>query len=251
MGRLIVHKSDYQTPLHPASITRKLAQCSACPTRDTAMCSVLDDEEIGALADIVEHLELKSGETLFDEGDDARNVYTVTDGIIKTHKLMSDGRRQITGFYFPGEFVGITHGDACAYSAQASGPTKICQFERKAFEKVLEKHPQLRSRLLNDASEGLAQAHEQMLLLGRKSATERLASFLLMANEKTTRWHPELEDNISLPMTRSDIADYLGLTTETVSRTFSNFRTNGLIAAQGSKNVRILNSDGLEDLADS
>ncbi|MGB0922472.1 MAG: helix-turn-helix domain-containing protein [Alphaproteobacteria bacterium] len=223
--------------------------CKACPVRDLAVCSSLTDDEIVHLAKFVDGQELPTGAEIFAEGDLSHSVYTLTKGVIKTHKLMPDGRRQVTGFFFGGDFVGLAHGEECAYTAEAVGPVQVCRFDRAKFESVLEEFPQTRQRLLTDASAELAAAHNQMVLLGRKTAREKVATFLLMVDEHTARWRDD-PDVLDLPMTRTDIADYLGLTTETVSRTLTQLRSEKLIAAVGSQNVRLLDRDALEDMAD-
>ncbi len=230
-------------------VPTQVEHCMECPVRDLAVCSSLNNDEIGQLAQFVVGQEFSSGHDLFVEGDDASAVYTVTEGAVKTHKLMPDGRRQITGFFFAGDFVGLAHGDTCAYSAEAAGPIRVCRFDRKRFDHVLDEFPKMRSRLLSEASDELAAAHNQMLLLGRKTAKERLATFLLMVDQRTAQWRQN-DDILELPMTRGDIADYLGLTTETVSRTFTQFRSAGLIAAHGTQDVKVLDREGLEDAAE-
>lgn len=231
--------------------TRKQAdECHDCPVRDLAICATLDNTEIEALAQFVATQTFKSGDELFSEADVASVTFTVTSGAVKTHKLMADGRRQVTGFFFPGDFVGLTHGDTYPFTAEAVGDVKACRFDRRQLEDVMEEFPQLRQRLLNDASDELAAAHQQMLLLGRKTAQERLATFLLSIDEKTHDWRAD-EDTIALQMTRTDVADYLGLTTETVSRTFTQFRKNGYIESHGTHDIVILNKDALEDIAES
>ena len=231
------------------ALPSQVDHCLQCPVRDLAVCSSLNDDEIGQLAQFVVGQEFSGGHDLFVEGDPASAVYTVTEGAVKTHKLMPDGRRQITGFFFAGDFVGLAHGENCAYSAEAAGTIRVCRFDRKRFDHVLDEFPKMRSRLLSEASDELAAAHNQMLLLGRKTAKERLATFLLMVDQRTAQWRKD-EDVLELPMTRGDIADYLGLTTETVSRTFTQFRSAGYIAAQGTQDVKVLSREGLEDAAE-
>ncbi|CAE7593460.1 aadR [Symbiodinium microadriaticum] len=201
------------------------------------------------LANFVAGLNIPAGQELFSEDTSASSVFTVTDGAIKTYKLMPDGRRQITGFLFAGDFIGLSHGDDYIFTAEAINDVRVCRFDRNKFNSVMDQFPKMRSRLLSDASEELAAAHRQMLLLGRKTARERLATFLLMVDERTVDWRQD-PDVIALPMTRGDIADYLGLTTETVSRTFTRFRSDGLIESLNGQNIRILNRDALEDQAD-
>lgn len=227
----------------------QLAHCEACPVRDLAICASLEDDEIIHFAKFVAGHNVTTGTELFAEGDRAGNVYTLTEGVVKTQKLMPDGRRQITGFFFAGDFIGLAHGEDCAYSAEAVGPVKVCRFERQKFEAVLDDFPQTRKRLLHDASAELAVAHSQMVLLGRKTARERIATFLLMVDERTARWRAN-KAVLTLPMTRTDIADYLGLTTETVSRTFTQLRKDAVIESIGPQDVRLLSRDRLKEISE-
>ncbi len=169
---------------------------------------------------------LNAGETLFYEGDPAQHVFTITEGTLKLYKLLSDGRRQITGFLLPGDFLGLASSASYVSSAEAVTPLTICRFPRRQFMQLLEELPQLEKELLARASSELAEAQDRMLLLGRKTARERLASFLLRLADRRRPCAPE---TIALSMSRADIADYLGLTIETVSRTFTSLKTDGII----------------------
>jgi CRP/FNR family transcriptional regulator len=187
--------------------------------------------------------------TLFDEGDGADYVFSITRGAVSLSKALSDGRRQITGFLFDGDFVGLAHGDSCAYTAEALTPLDVCRFPRARFEAYVAEHPNVERRLLEIASTELAAAQDQMLLLGRKTAVERLASFLIRLSDRAVlRARPG--NPIALPMTRSEIADYLGLTIETVSRTITHLRRMGAIELDGLHQVRMTSEETLRRLAD-
>lgn len=229
-------------------LAKQLERCDACPVRSLAVCAVLEPQEIDHLAAIVSDLDLDNGQQIFEEGEPAEHVYTVTQGAVKTSKLLPDGRCQITGFLFPGDFLGLAHGADYAFSAEALGKTHICRFTKPRFMKVLDHFPKLEHRLLSDASSELAAAHSQMLLLGRKTASEKVASFLLMLFEKGAKLEGS-EDLIRVPMSRSDMADYLGLTTETVSRTITKFRKEGLIVLENDHTIRLSDAEALDDMA--
>ena len=193
-------------------------------------------------------VDVPAHQPIFDEADTAEHVYNVTGGAVKIYKLLPDGRRQITGFLLPGDFLGLTHKEAYAYSAEALVPTTLCRFPRRKLEGLLDEMPKLEQRLLGMASHELAAAQDQMMLLGRKSARERVVSFLLMmSNAAMRRGKPA--DPVFLPMNRSDIADYLGLTIETVSRTFTQLRKQGLIGLVDEKQVRLLKPEALREIA--
>jgi CRP/FNR family transcriptional regulator len=186
---------------------------------------------------------LDRGQTLFHEGDEAKHVFTVTDGVLKLYKLLSDGRRQITGFLVAGAFLGLAYGRSYLFSAEAVTPTRLCRFSRRRFETFATEHPELERELLSVASNELAQAQDQMLLLGRKTARERLATFL---------WNMAKHQDgeiIMLSMSRADIADYLGLTVETVSRTFTAMRKDSLINIRRSGAVELMEPNRIRALA--
>jgi CRP/FNR family transcriptional regulator len=198
-----------------------------CEVRELSICGSLDATDQPALAAIGATRRLEAGETLFYEGDPAKDVFSLTDGMLKLYKLMGDGRRQITGFLVPGDFLGLAFSDTYIYTAEAVVPVAVCRFPRSRFLQLLDGMPDLEKELLARASSELAEAQDQMLLLGRKTARERLASFLLRLADRRRNCEPEA---IPLPMSRTDIADYLGLTIETVSRAFTQLRVDGVIA---------------------
>lgn len=222
--------------------------CAACGIRDLVVCGALDSHDIGRLNAIVRQVHVGHGETLFFETDPAANLYVITDGCMKVYKLLADGRRQITGFLFRSDFLGLAFQDRYAYSAEAVAGTTLCRFPKQKLEALLAEFPAMEERLLKLASNELAAAQDQMLLLGRKTAGEKLASFLLTLLHRAAlkgQPHPE----ISVPMSRADIADYLGLTIETVSRSFTKLRKSGFISIDDPKRVVIDDPDALAELA--
>jgi CRP/FNR family transcriptional regulator len=230
-------------PLHLAS------PCDTCQARQYSACASLTTEEQKRLAAIMRTIKIEPHRSIFDETNPAEYVYTITAGTVKVYKLLGDGRRQMTGFLFAGDFLGLTHNDAYAYSAEALVPTRLCRFPRRRLEALLAEIPHLEQRLLAMVSHELAAAQEQMMLLGRKSARERVVSFILMLSNSATR-HGRPGDPVFLPMSRSDIADYLGLTTETVSRTFTSLKKQELIELLDEKRVRLSRMSALREIAE-
>ena len=224
--------------------------CELCEVRGTAACSVLDDWEVAKLEAIISHKDYAAGKSVFEEGDEPRYMFNVTSGMIRLSKLLPNGRRQIVGFVFPGDMLGLASHGAYTCSAEAIGPVKVCRFPREKMIAVLDEVPHLRARLLDIAADELKQAQDQMLLLGRKSPMEKVASFLLRLRGENIRCG-ERVDRLDLAMGRGDIADYLGLTIETVSRTFTKLRHEGVIQLEGAHRVVITNEEGLEDLAEA
>ncbi len=223
--------------------------CGACPVRSLTVCSALEEEELSRLADIVQLQRLDSHQTIFSEGDAASSLFNVTAGTVKLYKLLPDGRRQITGFLFSGDFLGLSVHDRYAYSAETVVTTSICRFPRRQMDTLLEEFPKLQRRLFSMASTELAAAQDQMLLLGRKTAREKIASFLLGLSRRAAR-RGQRDNPVQVPMSRSDIADFLGLTTETVSRTFTQLKANGVIRLLEGSKVQILDEGVLTDIAE-
>jgi CRP/FNR family transcriptional regulator len=224
--------------------------CAACSVRVLSLCDALDEGDLPRLAAISSSISVRPHHSFVTEGDPADYLFNLTDGAVKLYKLLPDGRQQITGFLFPGDFLGLPASGRYAYSAEAITDVTFCRFDRKKLDQLLEDFPRMERRLLGIASNELAAAQDQMLLLGRKTAREKVASFLLMlarrGGQPGTPAAPLL-----LPMTRTDIADYLGLTIETVSRTLTRFRKEGLIALPALDRIVLTDKPGLERLAGS
>ncbi|MEO1193821.1 MAG: helix-turn-helix domain-containing protein [Pseudomonadota bacterium] len=225
------------------------AACGVCGVRSLTVCAPLDEVGLTAVDAIAVRKTFGAGEGLFDEGERAEHVFNVTEGAVKIFKLLSDGRRQVTGFLFAGDFLGLASGEAYAYSAEAMTETKLCRFQKSHLEMVLQRFPEMERRLLDIAGHELAEAQEQMLLLGRKTARERIASFLLLLSRRAEAGGRKA-DPVQVPMSRSDIADYLGLTTETVSRTITKLKSDGLIELQSGGLIRLADREALSDIAE-
>ncbi len=221
--------------------------CLRCQVRNRAICSALEDDQLVDLNAISEHVTLERDQNVFFEGDPADYLFNIIEGNIRVHKSLADGRRQITGFLYTGDFVGLSVAGMYPYSAETISKTTLCRFSRKGLSKIIDKYPKFEHNLLQLASNELAAAQEHVLLLGRKTAAEKLCSFLLNTARKQSG--SLASDVIRLPMTRQDIADYLGLTIETVSRTFTRLKKNGVIGLPEKDLVSVSNSDVLEDYA--
>jgi CRP/FNR family transcriptional regulator len=223
--------------------------CSACSVRQLTFCAPLDQQELHQLTSIVSSIELVPGDPLFDEGEPAEYMFNVTAGTMKIYKLLPDGRRQVTGFLFAGDFLGLANNETYAYSAEAVTHVALCRFPRRKLEHLLEQYPKLEKRLLSMASHELAAAQEQMLLLGRKTAREKIVSFLLSLAERAAR-RGQTNNPVNVSMSRTDIGDYLGLTTETVSRTFTQLKGGGLISLRPGGKVHLSDTEALTQIAE-
>ena len=223
--------------------------CFGCAVREISICGVLASNELRAFRQGGTSVRHKAGATIFFEGDPADSVYTLTSGTLRLSKLLPDGRRQIAGFIFPGDFLGLTMEDEHAFTAEAITEAELCRFPRRRFDAFLEEHPHLERRLYMLAAHELAAARQQVVLLGRKTAAERVISFLLMLGSRC-RKDGGVADEVFLPMSRNDIADYLGLRIETVSRELSALKAARLIQMVDTHTVRLLDPDQLEELAE-
>ena len=217
--------------------------------RHLTLCAALEEHELAEISAIVSSVELARGDPLFDEGEPAQHLFNVTSGAVKVYKLLADGRRQMTGFLFPGDFLGLANEETYAYSAEAVTHTVLCRFPRRKLERILERYPKMEHRLLGMVSHELAVAQEQMLLLGRKTAREKIASFLLMLSRRSVQ-RGQNGNPVVVPMSRNDIGDYLGLTTETVSRTFTQLKQGGSISLLPGGKVEMADRARLEDIAE-
>ena len=227
--------------------------CVHCQARPFSVCSVISDADLERLGAAAVTLTVQPGHSFIQEGDPAEHFFNVTAGTAKLFKLLPDGRRQITGFAATGYFLGLAVSSSYAFSAEALDPVRICRFSRTKLRGLLDDFPALEKKLLEVASNELVVAQEQMLLLGRKTARERLASFLIaranMLPHCAGHTQNGTRETIRLPMARSDIADYLGLTIETISRTLSRFKAEQLIEIPNNAEITVLKHETLDDIA--
>jgi CRP/FNR family transcriptional regulator, nitrogen fixation regulation protein len=168
---------------------------------------------------------LAKGEELFADGDEAEFFYQVASGAIRTYKLLSDGRRQIDAFHLRGDIFGLEAGSEHRFSAEAIGDVTVIAYRRSRLGPLIQDDAAFRDRIMTATLRSLQRAQDHMLLLGRKTAQEKMATFLLDMAERLSKD----DEHFELPMQRSDIADHLGLTIETVSRTLTQFARSGLI----------------------
>lgn len=173
---------------------------------------------------------LKLGAYLYYEGDNVEWLYQVTSGVLRLTRLLADGRRQVIAFGYPGDIVGFPSADIHHTDCEALTEVRLQPFRRSALESG-EGDPELHKALLQAALREISSMQDHFMMLGRKSASEKLASFLCVLTERVGKDLGAYR-TITLPMSRSDIADFLGLTTETVSRTFTQLRKSKIIAIE-------------------
>jgi CRP/FNR family transcriptional regulator, anaerobic regulatory protein len=233
--------------LSPVAVDPKQRSCNDCSMRRLSVCALLDENEIGEIEHLVRHVQFAACETVFAQEDIATSFYSVLEGSLRLYKLLPDGRRQIVGFALPGDFMGLSTAGRHGFSADAIEPVTVCQFNRAAFSRFSEHKPNLLRRLNELTVRELNQARDHMVLLGRRSADEKIATFLVGWRDRLSRLGA-ISATVPLPMSRQDIADYLGLTIETVSRTLTKLDRAGVIAIVPG-GVRLLDSARAEALA--
>jgi CRP/FNR family transcriptional regulator len=192
---------------------------------------------------------VEAKEFVFAEGDAASHVYRVETGAVALFKVLIDGRRQIVGFAYPGDLVGLGAEGEHMMNAQAIKPTRLRCLPISGLHRSVAQDPTLYFQLYQAVARELASARDLMLTTGQRTATERVVSFLLALSRRNARTGRD-RAMLELPMTRSDIGDFLGLTIETVSRTFTKLRAMGLIELVHSSEVKLIDIDALKSLAD-
>ena len=188
---------------------------------------------------------LSAGQALFFEGDEARHIFEVIEGTLRIFRIISDGRRVITGFLHAGDIIGVSLRSDYLYTAEAITPAKVRRLPRRQFDAAVLECDSLRPEMFARVCEEMAAAQDQMVLLSSKSAEERLCTFLLKYLRRAAAEGSKLSV-IDLPMSRQDMADYLGLTIETVSRTLTSLQDEGLIALPSVRHVVLRDRRALE-----
>jgi CRP/FNR family transcriptional regulator len=222
--------------------------CQSCPVRDQTVCAALSDEELREVSKITTAVNLAKGAIVFFEGDENTYLFNVVSGALRLSKLLSDGRRQVTGFLFSGDFLGLSVADTYAYTAEALSATSLCRFNRASLIKLLDRFPKLERRLLELASNELIEAQAHMVLLGQKHVTEKISGTLVHLMKRIG----QRRDNaivVHLPMTRTDLAEYAGVRTESVSRCLTRLRKESVISLPEPWSVHVLQEDELKRLA--
>lgn len=191
---------------------------------------------------------LQAGRHLFHEGDEAENVYEVERGMLRLARVMENGRRQIVAFALPGDVVGFPEGDLHHTDCDAITDCVLVAHRRAVLERC-NPNPELHRRLTRAALHEICAMQDHFMMLSSKSAAEKIAAFLLTLTERIGEPEPS-GIHVDIPMRRVDIADFLGLTTETVCRTFTQFRKAGLITLETAQKAIILDIDGLRDCAE-
>lgn len=190
---------------------------------------------------------VETGKALCWEGDAAKHLFYMEEGVIRLHRIIGEGRRVITAFHFAGDVIGSFLQDDVLFTAEAVIDCKIRRISRKTFHDEVTRSEALRPEYISLLCRETMAAHDQMVLLSKKNAEERLCSFIIdLAARRGMR---DAQGLLNVPMGRQDIADYLGMTIETVSRTISKLASRKIVAPQGRHDLRIMNYGRLVQLA--
>jgi CRP-like cAMP-binding protein len=190
---------------------------------------------------------LSAYDALFREGDETTGFYEILSGTVRAFKIFPDGRRQIVAFAFAGEIVGFGHGDTYRFDCDALTTTRVRHIPKSSLLRAIRERPELAEKLLEVAAGEVANMQDLSILLCRKTALERIASFLLNMADRGAGAADGKQ--LPLPMCRGDIADYLGLTIETVSRNMTRLRVMGVIDLPNRSSFVVRNMDRLRLLA--
>lgn len=217
-------------------------KCADCSIRHRAVCAQCDLEELEELERIKGYRTYAPGDTIAWAGEAMPLVGSVVEGVAMLSSTLSDGRRQMVGLLLPSDFLGRPGRSRLAYDVVAVTPITFCMFRKAEFERMIHRSPRIEHRLLEMTLDELDAAREWMLLLGRKTAREKIASlFVIMARRDAALQRQEPRDGLRFPLyiTRESMADYLGLTIETVSRQISALRRDGLVVLGDNRMVHV------------
>lgn len=232
--------SDLQREDEPRS-------CRVCSVRHGGICGALTVAQLNLLSRHTRQSRHEAGAELFGDETDITSYANVVSGVIKLMKVLEDGRQQVVGLKFANDFIGRIHAQSNALSAEAASDVELCQVPRHIMESLLEDSRKLERHLMKESLRELDEAREWMVTLGRKSAAERVASFLyLIALHQNPDLGPEQNAvEYDLPLTRSDIADFLGLSIETVSRQLTELRRLEVVIIRNKRHVIIPDTERL------
>lgn len=200
-------------------------------------------EQDGALSIPGVRMTFKRNEEIYVQEDEADFVYRILNGVVRTIRLSDDGRRQIGGFHHPGDIIGLEDGDQHLFSAEALTDCVVLAISRRTLEAEAGRSTEVANQLWTAGARRLRQVQSHLVHIGRKSAIERVAGVLQELVDRDTR------EEVDLPMSRQDIADYLSLTIETVSRMFSQLQARKVICLTGLRRMRVCNQEALQRLA--
>jgi CRP/FNR family transcriptional regulator len=224
--------------------------CRSCEARHRGLCGVLQPDELVRLARQTHKSRHEGGTELIGEGAEIDSYANVMRGVVKLSKVLEDGRQQVVGLQFAPDFLGRLFGKESQVTAEAASSVDLCVVPSKALERLVAETPALEHRLMQQTLRELDEAREWMVTLGRKTAQEKVASFLYLiaTHADPTAGADDGPVAFELPLTRADIGDFLGLTIETVSRQLTRLRQMGAISIANQRQVEIADLDELKAL---
>lgn len=216
--------------------------CGDCPIRKRAVCARCEADELEELNKIKYYRSFEAGQTVVWSGDRMDFVASIVSGIASLTQTMEDGRTQMVGLLLPSDFVGRPGRNSAAFDVTATTDLVMCCFRKKPFEELVSSTPAVAQRLLEMTLDELDAARDWMLLLGRKTAREKISSLLAIIGQRSTSLEPSDVGKVlefDLPLSREAMGDYLGLTIETVSRQMSALKKSGVIELVGKRHIRV------------
>lgn len=227
---------------HAPLIAHDHMKCSDCPIRHRAICAYCEQPELVKLDAIKSYKSYSAGETIVWAGEEMKVLGSLVNGVATLSKTLVDGRRQMVGLLLPSDFFGRPRRKFAPYDVVAASDVVVCQFRKSEFEDMIIKTNSLERRLLDMTMDELDAAREWMLLLGRKTAREKIASLLIIFARRDlgfSKTESSKAFTFSVPLTREAMADYLGLTIETVSRQISALKKSGVISLEDSRHIMV------------
>ncbi|MBZ9798522.1 Crp/Fnr family transcriptional regulator [Mesorhizobium sp. ES1-4] len=222
--------------------------CQSCEARHRGVCGALDPDQLVGLARTSSKQRVGAGVELVGDAEIVGSYSNVLSGVVKLTKSLSDGRQQIVGLQFAPDFLGRPFKTESEINVETATAVALCSFPKTVIERMIKESPELEHRLLRQALNELDEAREWMVMLGRKTAAEKVASFLVMIARNIDPCADSMASSASfdLPLTRSDIGDFLGLTIETVSRQLTRLRAEGVIRIENSRHIIVDDMKRLE-----
>jgi CRP/FNR family transcriptional regulator len=231
--------------------------CDKCPVRNRALCGSLSADELKVLAKISHRKHFDAGQIILTDDETPDYFANVLSGVVKLTKMLPDGREQIVGLQFSSDFLGRPLKSRAPYFAEAATPVELCCFSKAEFEKLLVVTPSIERRLFENTLSELDAARDWILILGQKTAQEKVASFIHLLARRAMQSGCEhappsgpREVRFVLPLTRAEIGDFLGLTIETVSRQMTRLKSQGFIKLDGLRTIIVPDMDRLQELAE-
>lgn len=207
--------------------TIRAKSCDICEVRERSVCADLEPREFAQVEKTMARRHVVRGKPVMAEGEPNDSLFIVVNGSFRLSKMLEDGRRQVTGFLFPGDFAGVRPTQSNAYSAEALEDSVVCCFPHRFLDDAATQSPGVKDRLIARGQTEYHKAQDHIVLLGKKTAEERVLSFITLVDKAIGREEGSGKHRVPLPMPRQDIADYLGLRLETLSRTLTSLKRDG------------------------